>query len=307
YAHQDLPFTKLVEALRPDRAASRTPLFQVMFLLQNAPAEPLEVPGAGLTLTPVEWQVQVATFDLTLVLDEAGDPRGGLGGWLWYNCDLLDAGSVAALGERFRLLLESAVADPGRRLSELSLVTEEERRQLLAGPRTLFERHTGLEPGANAETVETVETGLDLSPEQAALLDRLAAEGGIDERDVWAHPASGPAGSPSLAELGARLSGGSLIAPEVVPEDPAVTPEAIADLVKGERVTVLTLSPALFEDLAAWMAAAPRRDASLRSLRWVIVDGEPAAAAVRAWRERFGERRARVVEAPANPAVPALC
>jgi amino acid adenylation domain-containing protein len=288
YAHQDLPFTKLVEALRPDRAASRTPLFQVMFLLQNTPAEPLEAPGAGLTLAPVESQAQIATFDLTLVLHDAGDHQGGLGGWLWYNRDLLDAGSVAALGERFRLLLESAVADPGRRLSELSLVTEEERRQLLAGPRPRFERHAGLEPGAAAEAA------LDLSPENAALLDRLAAEGGIDERDVWAHPASAPAGSPSLAELGARLSGGSLVAPE----GPAVTPETIADLVKGERVTVLALSPALFEDLAAWMAAAPRREAGLRSLRWVVVDGEPAAATVRAWRERFGERRARVVEAP---------
>jgi non-ribosomal peptide synthetase component F len=255
YAHQDLPFTKLVEALRPDRAASRTPLFQVMFMLQNTPAPPLEAPGAGLTLAPVESPAQIATFDLELLLHDAGDHRG-ITGWILYNRDLLGTGAVAALGERFRLLLESAVADPGRRLSELSLVTEEERRQLLAGPRPRFER-------------------------------LAAAE--IDERDVWAGP------SP-LAARGASFYGGVL----AEDESPAETPEALAGLVKAERVTVLALSPELFAALADWVAAAPRRDAALRTLRWVIVDGEPDVAAVRAWSERFGERRARVMTAPAD-------
>ncbi|HEX2223726.1 MAG TPA: condensation domain-containing protein, partial [Thermoanaerobaculia bacterium] len=131
YAHQDLPFTRLVEALRPDRAAGRTPLFQVMLILQNTPVRPLEVPGAGLTLTPVESQVEIATFDLTLVLSEGE----ALSGWLWFNRDLLDPAAAAHLGERFRLLLEGAAADPGKRLSEISLLTEAERRQLLAGRR----------------------------------------------------------------------------------------------------------------------------------------------------------------------------
>jgi non-ribosomal peptide synthetase component F len=253
-----------------------------MFLLQNTPAQPLEAPGAGLTLTPVESQAQIATFDLTLVLHDAEDRRGGLAGWLWYNRDLLDAGSVAVLGERFRLLLESAVADPGRRLSELSLVTEEERHQLLAGPRPRFERRAGQDP----ETVAMIEAGiLAIPPEHAAVLDRLAEDQGIDERDLWMGPAP-------LADWGTFLYGGRL----VLPEEPAATPEALAVLVQRERVTVLILSPALFEALAAWVAAAPRRDAGLRSLRWVLVEGEADSEAVRDWRARFGDRRARLVQ-----------
>ena len=126
YAHQDMPFTRLVEELKPERLGGRTPLFQVLFLLQNAPIPPIELPG--LTLHTLESEVPIATYDLALVLAEDG---GTLSGTLWFNRDLLDVETVAAMTRQLRILLEGAVAGPDRRLSELPILTEEERRELL--------------------------------------------------------------------------------------------------------------------------------------------------------------------------------
>src|SRR5205814_2303115 len=80
YAHQDLPFEKLVEELQPQRDLSYTPLFQVMFALQNAPREALQL--SGLTLSSLEVENQTAKFDLTLFIWEEGE---GLSGALEYN------------------------------------------------------------------------------------------------------------------------------------------------------------------------------------------------------------------------------
>ncbi|HSF43219.1 MAG TPA: amino acid adenylation domain-containing protein, partial [Thermoanaerobaculia bacterium] len=132
YAHQDLPFTKLVEELKPERLGGRTPLFQVLFLLQNAPIPPIELPG--LTLHALESEVPIATYDLALVLAEED---GTLSGTLWFNRDLLDVETVAAMTRQLRILLEGAVAGPDRRLSELPILTDEERRQLLEGKKNM--------------------------------------------------------------------------------------------------------------------------------------------------------------------------
>ncbi|MGH8059783.1 MAG: condensation domain-containing protein, partial [Candidatus Entotheonellia bacterium] len=75
YAHQDLPFEKLVEELQPDRDLSSTPVFQVMFILQNAPRRPLELPG--LSLTPLDVDAGTAKFDLTLSVTEVDDGLQG--------------------------------------------------------------------------------------------------------------------------------------------------------------------------------------------------------------------------------------
>src|SRR5262249_7202220 len=121
YAHQDLPFEMLVEALQPQRDLSRTPLFQVMFILQNAPLPVVEVPG--LRFTPVEAESGTAKFDLTLALVET---KQGLVGNLEYNTDLFEAATVRRLLGHFRNLLEAAADDPGRRLSELPLLSAAE-------------------------------------------------------------------------------------------------------------------------------------------------------------------------------------
>jgi amino acid adenylation domain-containing protein len=126
YAHQDLPFEKLVEELNPARDMSHTPLFQIMFDLQNALIQPIEL--RELSLTPVPVDNKTAKFDLTLTLAEA---ENGLVGSLEYNTDLFDAATIRRMLGHFETLLESIIADPAQRISELQLLTEAETKQLL--------------------------------------------------------------------------------------------------------------------------------------------------------------------------------
>ncbi|MGZ3459276.1 MAG: condensation domain-containing protein, partial [Archangium sp.] len=133
YAHQDIPFEKLVEELKPVRDLGRSPFFQVVLILQNAPFEDMNLPG--LSLHPLEVQGQSAKFELTLALAERD---GAFRGFLEYNTDLFDAAAVGRLAEHLRLLLEGVVAAPEALLSELPLLTSGERHQLLvewSGPR----------------------------------------------------------------------------------------------------------------------------------------------------------------------------
>src|SRR6185295_16254942 len=126
YTHQDLPFEKLVENLRPDRELSRPPLFQVMMALQNAPLPDIELPGVA--LVPMEVEPGTAKFDLTLSVAE--NPEG-IAGWLEYDCHLFDGTTVARLAGHFAALLQAMAADPRQRLSELPLLTPGEHHQLV--------------------------------------------------------------------------------------------------------------------------------------------------------------------------------
>ena len=127
YAHQEIPFERVVEALQPERSLSHSPLFQVMFALQNAPLGELELPG--LTLSPLTLESVTAQFDLSLILSEA---EGGLVGGVWeYSTDLFEAATIERLLGHFQTLLEGIVADPKRPLSELPLLPEAEWRQVV--------------------------------------------------------------------------------------------------------------------------------------------------------------------------------
>ncbi|HEX8353070.1 MAG TPA: amino acid adenylation domain-containing protein, partial [Pyrinomonadaceae bacterium] len=127
FAHQDVPFEKLVEELQPERDLGHQPLFQVMFVMQNAPVEVLRLPRLELTPLPVESTT--AKFDLTLTVDEVGPD---LSVALEYNAGLFDAATCERMLAHFRAVLAAAVADPDRGLSELPLLTDEERsRQLV--------------------------------------------------------------------------------------------------------------------------------------------------------------------------------
>ena len=126
YAHQDLPFEKVVEELRPERALSHSPLFQVMLILQNAP---LALPRlAGLGLAVEEIAGETAKLDLTLSLAE---DEGGLRGQLEYDRDLFDGTTAERLLGHYLTLLAAAVAAPERRAAELELLPAAERAQLL--------------------------------------------------------------------------------------------------------------------------------------------------------------------------------
>jgi amino acid adenylation domain-containing protein/non-ribosomal peptide synthase protein (TIGR01720 family) len=118
YAHQDLPFERLVDELETGRDLSRAPLVQVMFALQNAPMAPSSAPGGRLTFSPLELKTTTAKFDLTLFMWEEEDRLGAL---VVYASDLFEPFTIARMMERFSKLLESAVAEPNRRVADLDI------------------------------------------------------------------------------------------------------------------------------------------------------------------------------------------
>ncbi len=126
YAHQDLPFETLVQEIDPERQLSHNPLFQVMFLLQNAPMPELSV--SGLKLSPLATGGGTAKFDLSLHFWEA-EPE--LIGYFEYNTDLFDRATAARLADHFVRLLQGVLADPDSRLSALPLLAAAERWQVL--------------------------------------------------------------------------------------------------------------------------------------------------------------------------------
>ncbi len=126
YAHQDLPFEMLVEALQPERNLSHTPLFQVAFILQNTPKSDVEM--TGLTISHLSTKNITAKFDLTLAM---GNTDAGLVGVWEYNTDLFDAGTIERMAGHFVTLLEAIVANPQERISQLPLLTAVEQQQLL--------------------------------------------------------------------------------------------------------------------------------------------------------------------------------
>jgi amino acid adenylation domain-containing protein len=126
YAHQDLPFEQIVEALQPKRDPSRNPLFQVMFELQHAPQLALDL--TNLTLEPLEIEIHTARFDLTLTMEES---EAGLVGTLEYSIDLFEARTIAQMVTHLQRLLEGMVADPEQSIWLLPFVSVAERHQLL--------------------------------------------------------------------------------------------------------------------------------------------------------------------------------
>jgi amino acid adenylation domain-containing protein len=126
YAHQELPFEKLVEELQPERSVRHHPVFQVMFNFRDFPPAMGEIPGVRLEDVKVERGT--ALFDLSLALVRG--PEGVTCG-LGYSTDLFDAATAARLASHYRALLESAVAEPDRRLSVTTPWSEAERRQVL--------------------------------------------------------------------------------------------------------------------------------------------------------------------------------
>ena len=128
YVHQELPFEKLVERLKPERSLSHTPLFQVMFAFQNASIQELELPD--LILTPLEVNSGSAKFDLMLMVEESGQE---LKASIEYNTDLFDSRSISRLASHFRTLLGSIVSDPHQPISSLRLLTQAEADQLIVG------------------------------------------------------------------------------------------------------------------------------------------------------------------------------
>ncbi|MFE0019383.1 amino acid adenylation domain-containing protein [Amycolatopsis sp. NPDC059021] len=160
YEHQDLPFERLVDELRPDRDLARTPLFQVMLTVDNTPPGEWSLPGVEVTEFPLG--ARHAKFDLTFAFTDTED---GLTGVIRYSTALFDAGRVTRLGEHIQRLLGAVAEDPGTPLSELPLLTEREHAKVVhewnagdalpSGPQLiheLVERHAAERPDAVAVT-----------------------------------------------------------------------------------------------------------------------------------------------------------
>ena len=126
YSHQDVPFEQLVEELRPERNLGHAPIFQVMLVLQNAPAPDLG--KTSLEISPVEPRSVAAKFDCTLSIEETAD---GLAGMIEYDTDLFDESTIDRQIGHFRNVLRAMVERPEARVHELNLLDEDERRHLL--------------------------------------------------------------------------------------------------------------------------------------------------------------------------------
>jgi hypothetical protein len=118
YAHQDVPFVKLVEELQPQRHVSNTPLFQVLFVLQNTPVQSLELPG--LTFTRIKAESGKAKFDLAVFVSEAGDQL--FAEWV-YDTDLYTESQIREWAGHYDRLLQLVVANPDMRLKKIGFQT----------------------------------------------------------------------------------------------------------------------------------------------------------------------------------------
>jgi amino acid adenylation domain-containing protein len=159
YAHQDLPFEKLVDEIQPGRDLSRSPLFQVAVALQNAPLPVADL--GGVRLAAEEISTGIAKFDLSFVFAEMAD--GELAGILQYATDLFAPATAARYARHFAILLAGLVARPRARLAAAPLLSPEECHQILRewndtcrewpgdpALHELFERQADLQPGAPA-------------------------------------------------------------------------------------------------------------------------------------------------------------
>ncbi|HVR95631.1 MAG TPA: amino acid adenylation domain-containing protein, partial [Thermoanaerobaculia bacterium] len=248
YDHQDLPFERLVEELRPERHLSHHPIFQVMLTLQNAPGGAADLPG--LSLEPFEFAVPTAKFDLALTFQEVSGPEGeALLCTLGYTADLFDAPTAQRLAGQLVTLLEGlAAAESERRISGLPLLTEPEGHQLALewndtrwqeAPTPVVTLHGLVEAQARLrpDAVAFLDDGEALSyGELVRRADRLAAGlAGLEpEERVGIRLPNGC--ERVIALLGVLRAGGAY-----VPLDPSYPAERLAFLIEDSGVrTVLT-------------------------------------------------------------------
>jgi amino acid adenylation domain-containing protein len=276
YAHQDLPFEQLVDALDVPRSLSHTPLFQVMFVLQNVPRNPLDL--GELTLAPIATESRTAKFDLTLSLSEEEDR---LSGAIEYSTDLFDATTIARMAAHFQTLLDSIVADPNRPITELKLMTEAELQQALewnaaaqpyARPallHELFVEQAARSPDAVAVTFE----------EQRLTYAELDARANRLANLLQAHGVGGHAQSETrvalclersldlvVAVLAVLKAGGAY-----VPLDPAYPAERLRFIAEDARVALLLTQESL-------IGTVPTLDVPMLLLDSLATEAAPSTA-----------------------------
>ncbi|MEO3755655.1 amino acid adenylation domain-containing protein [Streptomyces sp. B6B3] len=255
FAHQDLPFEKLVEDLAPERDLSRNPVAQVMFILQNASTDELSLPGCEVTRVAVESTT--SKFDLTLALTPTAN--GYEAEWE-YATDLFDRRTVESMADAFDLLLAAALAEPDERVAGIPLATA---RQWDEGPRRDFDAGTTVEliarqVAARPDAIAVRSGGTTLSYRElwdraGAVAARLRDRGVGPDVPVGVAMRRGPALLPAL--LGVWLAGGAYL-----PLDPDDPPERLGYIL-GDAAGVGLTTVLVDEDVtppvpdgAAWSA-----------------------------------------------------
>ncbi|HEX3554514.1 MAG TPA: non-ribosomal peptide synthase/polyketide synthase, partial [Thermoanaerobaculia bacterium] len=247
FAHQDLPFERLVEELQPQRSLAYSPLFQVMFALQNTPASALAL--GDLVLAASDPDLAAAKFELSLSLR---DTPGGLTGCLTYNCDLFHAATAQRLLDHLAALLGAAPLQPARRVWELPMLGVTECAQLLceandtaaawpgdATVHQLFERQARRAPGAPALVCEDeVVTYGELDRRAGRLARRLRRAGAGTESLVAV--CTDRSAAMVVALLGVLKAGAAYL-----PLDPALPDERLAFLVADSGVRLLVTQASL--------------------------------------------------------------
>jgi amino acid adenylation domain-containing protein len=269
YAHQDVPFEKLVEELNPGRELSHAPIFQVMLTLHNMPIGTLEM--ADLTFSPVDIPVQGAKYDLTVRLVEVGSAMTCS---VEYNADLFEPQTIERFTKHFRRVLASVVAEPDAPVSRLPLLDEGERRQILFDwNRTAadYPRHTSIQQlfegqaRCRPDAVAVRFGGQSLTYQELnARANQLAAE--LAAYGVGPEVRVGLLVERSLemaVGLVAILKAGGVY----VPLDPAYPRERLAFMARDAGLA-LTLTQ---EKLSA--------DLTQQGARWLAIDMERAAGA----------------------------
>ncbi|HEY0737985.1 MAG TPA: amino acid adenylation domain-containing protein [Herpetosiphonaceae bacterium] len=240
YAHQDVPFDKLVEVFETERDMSRHPLFQVMFAYQHRPPAPPALPNLKLTMEPV--QIELVKFDLNLTFMET---PAGLAGTLKYRTDLFGESTIAQMAGQLQVLLRAITSDPDVRIADLPLLTADEHQALLRrgqatesyvfedGLHQVFERQASRTPDAVAVTCEGLRlTYAELNLRANQLARHLQAHG------VGPEVCVGLFVERSLdlivGLLGVLKAGGAY-----VPLDPAQPPDRLAFMLRDADVAVL--------------------------------------------------------------------
>ncbi|HEX6909123.1 MAG TPA: amino acid adenylation domain-containing protein, partial [Longimicrobium sp.] len=270
FAHQEVPFEKLVEALAPERSLARTPLFQVLFTLQGADAGALRL--GAVQAEPVTPDAAAARFDLALELAEQGD---GIGGSLVYRAELWDAETMRRLLDRLRRLLDAAAADAGRPVHGIDLMDEAERRRLLVEWNA-----TAVDDPPDGHVHALVEAQVRRTPDAPALVcgDARLTYAELNARaNRIAHRLRGLGIGPELrvgillersADLVAAVLGVLKAGGAYVPLDASFPPQRLAWMAADAALAVVVTQRALAD-------AVPPSDA-----RVLVLDADDALAAM---------------------------
>ncbi|HJP93407.1 MAG TPA: amino acid adenylation domain-containing protein [Pyrinomonadaceae bacterium] len=273
YEHQDLPFEKLVEELRPERS-NRMPFFQVMFQYQHAPRDVASLNGVTFLTEAVESHT--SKFDLSL---GAYERDGVLKFQLEYSTDLFDRETIETMLSRFTILLQSIVSDPDISVGQLSIMTDAERGQLLVdwndtfedfgefeSLQQKFERQAAQSPDAPAIIYEDQQLTFAELNERANKLAHYLKKAGVEEETGVAVFLER---SPDMivALLGVLKAGGAY-----VPLDVSYPNERIDYVLQDSRARVVLTHE-------KWRSALPANDLLLVSLDddWDQIDRESAA------------------------------